>query len=172
MVSIHRFTYASGTVIVPSAFPQRINIPFSQRCLLRLPSFPFCKASRLLRLSRRSGSRRLNDTDGTCCISLGAPDRVMNLTRCVDRSSCDAGMGSSRGIVNGSDAPRKADRERDALSYSSRIGTDTESEMVRSSNEAVVCSVQAEMARVCCGDRLPWRWTWECSSGWMAIAMG
>lgn len=43
-----------------------------------------------------------------------------------------------------------------------------ESERVRSSREAAACSVHAEMAIVCCGDRLPWEASGR-SFGWMAM---
>lgn len=150
------------------------DIPFSHRCLLRLPSFPFCKASRLLKLSRRSGSRRRNDTVGTFCdVSVArAPDCVTNRTRDTDACSVAcAGTGSSNGIVNGTAAPcraaDRADRLRDGLASPSLPGTDSVS--VRSSNDAVAWSVHAEIAWVCCGVRCPWLGEEACSSGWMAI---
>lgn len=135
------------------------HIPFSQRCLRRLPSFPFSNASRLLRLSRRMGSRRRNVTDGVCC---DWPERPTSFTREVGRVSV-AGTSSSRGMANETDAPRKPVR---AVAESTiDTGSSRDSEMVKLCNEAAACSVHAEMARVWCGDRFP------CGrrSGWMAM---
>ena len=149
------------------------NIPFSHRCLLRLPSFPFCKASRLLKLSRRNGSRRRNDTVGTFGdVSVACtPDCVTNRTRDTEVCSveavvagccCDTGTGSSKGIVNGTAAPRRpADR--------AEVPAVTESVSVRSSSDAVAWSVHAEIARDCCGVRCPWLGEEAWSSGWIAI---
>jgi hypothetical protein len=58
------------------------------------------------------------------------------------------------GMVNETVVPRRLERE-GVEAGSARIVV-VDSERVKSCNEAAACSVHAEIARVCCGDRLPW----------------
>jgi hypothetical protein len=58
------------------------------------------------------------------------------------------------GMVNETVVPRRLERE-GVEAGSARIVV-VDSERVKSCNEATACSVHAEIARVCCGERLPW----------------
>lgn len=140
------------------------DIPFSQRCLRRLPSFPLRSASRLFRLSRRIGSRRLNETEATGCVS---DSRVTTLTLGT-APVCTAGTGSSRGIDRGTEEPRRGESRVEMHSTFLSLA-DTDSDRVKFRREAAACSDQAEIARVCCGVRRPCELAWDGSDGWMAI---
>lgn len=57
-------------------------------------------------------------------------------------------------MVNETVVPRRLEREGVAAVSARNVVVD--SLRVKSCNEAAACSVHAEMARVCCGDRLAW----------------
>jgi len=143
--------YAAGGLVIisiqlilvtESVLRTRWAIPFSHRCRRRLPSLPFNKASRRLRLSRRRGSRRRKLTVG------GRASAPAILTR----GDGVAGGSSSRGIEMDTVAPWRPDRDGVDAVPSAGLASDR----VRFSSEAEACSVHVEMATVCWGDRVPW----------------
>jgi hypothetical protein len=140
------------------------HVPFSQRCLRRLPSFPLRSASRLLRLSRRIGSRRLNETEVTGCVS---GSRVTSLTL-GKAPVCTTGTGSSRGIDRGTEEPRRGE-SRVEMNSTFLSPAEPDSDRVKFRRDAAACSDQAEIARVCCGVRCPCELAVDGSVGWMAI---
>jgi hypothetical protein len=140
------------------------DIPFSQRCLRRLPSFPLRSASRLFRLSRRMGSRRLNETEATGCVS---DSRVTSLTFGT-APVCTTGTGSSRGIDRGTEEPRRGESRVEMNSTFLSLA-DTDSDRVKFRRDAAACSDQAEIARVCCGVKRPCELAGDGSVGWMAM---
>lgn len=132
------------------------NTPFSHRCRRRLPSLPFRRASRRFKLSLRSGSLRRKLTVGAF-VSPGAVPRILTL---------GAGAGSSsRAIDSDTVVPRRGD-DRGARDGVPGAGpwAGFASEMDKSSSDAAACSVQAEIAIVWCGDRLPCA-DWGCKFG-------
>lgn len=124
-------------------FRDKACIPFSQRCRRRLPSLPLSRASRRFKLSRRRGSRRRK-------LTVGGRDSPEPRTLTCDEG---AGVWSSIGMVSDTVVPRRLERE--GVEIGSALVV-VDSERDKSCNEAAACSVHAEMAMVCCGDRLPW----------------
>lgn len=131
------------------------KIPFSHRCLRRLPSLPFNNASRLFRLSRRSGSRRRYVVDDTAAI-VSSVDLDTILTRETDGLML-AGIGPSRGIDSAVEVP---------LIPSVTSTWATESEMSRICSEAAACSVHAEIS---CWVRLLAAGRSSRTIGWIAM---
>jgi hypothetical protein len=140
------------------------DIPFSQRCLRRLPSFPFSRASRLFRLSRWSGSRRRKLTVGTFGVSSRTWPRILTLGTMLLPAT---GTGSSRGIDRETDDPRIVPRT--VADADAEVFAGAESVIVNPSKDALACSVQAEMAWACCSDRFPLTSACDGKLGWIAM---
>lgn len=138
-------------------------IPFSQRCLRRLPSLPFSRASLRFRLSRRRGSRRRKLTVGAV---LASPDAEPTT---LSRGEGVAGGSSSRGIDRDTVAPRRLECVGVDAGAVSWAGVDSDKD--RCCSDEAACSVQAEIAMVCWGDRGPWEASGR-SLGWIAMVQG